>query len=478
MTLTRRTLLALIAVYFTALAVVYVIAWLAPGIGLAHDDAAYLVTARAIAFGHGYAQTAFPPLFPALLALFTLVSQQLQWLKILPLACTAGWLVLTRRLLLKMGASHNDSALLAGVTAASPMVVFLSTSLMPESLFALLTTAALIALLEDRAALAGFLAGLATLTQVAGMPLVVACILTLAVRRRFRSAVIFAAVATVMAAPWFGWALAHPDNPYRAANVVTALEASEKLVVLGRNAVSLLASPFALLTGLSNMFAIGITILMLAWSLFVRRQLLPDLFVALYCLMLLCWIRPPEPFMAPILPLILWMIWRVFRLMEAREALAALVFIGCLIPLGADAMRLPEARASGYFTVSGPSPNDWPEMQKLFAIVRARTAPNSVLLANDNELFELETGRRTIRGFVPNSFELYYAARPSIVTPDQLSNAIAQAQVDYVVLTPDRAIAESAAFHKSVEALERGGVLEPVTVPGVSRDYGVLKVTR
>lgn len=478
MTLDRRAQRAIIWTYFAALAVIYAFAWFAPGIGAARDDATYLLTAKSIAAGHGYPQTQFPPVFPVLLALFTLVSQQTQWLKLLPLLSTVGWLALTWRLLRKMGASRNDAYLLVGVTAASPTVVFLGTNLMAETLFALLVTTALLALLDERALLAGFLAGLATLTRIAGVPLIVVCILTFVARRRFRSAIIFAIVAMVMVAPWFGWALAHTSNTYRTSNILTALAASDKATVLGHNTVSLLASPFSLLTGLSNVFAIVITILVFAWSLFVRRQVLPDLFVGLYCVMLLCWIWPPERFVAPILPLVLWMVWRVFRLMELREALAALVLIGCLLPLGADAMRLPATRASGYFPVSGEPADDWQQMEKLFGFIRSNTSPEIILLANDDDLFSVETGRKTIRGFVPNGFELFYSPRPSIVSPDVLTNAITAGQVRYVVLTPDRGLAESAAFHRSLEALERGGVVEPVVIPGGSRDYRLFQASR
>ncbi len=37
--------------------------------------------------------------------------------------------------------------------------------------------------------------------------------------------------------------------------------------------------------------------------------------------------------------------------------------------------------------------------------------------------------------------------------------------------------AEAPAFHESVAALERGGVVAPVDLPGESRDYRLLKVT-
>ena len=478
MTINRNALRAIIAIYFAALAVIYAIAWLSPSIGIYHDDAVYLVLARSIAAGHGYRleslpdpvpETSFPPLFPALLALFTLVSQHLQWLKLLPLACTAGWLILTRKLLLKMGASPNSALLLVGLTAASPTIVLLSTNLMAESLFALLVTAALLTLLDEEAWLAGVFAGLATLTRIAGVPLIVACILILVARRRLRSAAIFAAVAMAMIAPWFGWSLAHAGNTYLSSNILTGLPASEKLMVLGHNFISLLASPFALVTGYSNTFAIVITVVILIWSLVVRRQLAPDLFVILYCLALLCWVWPPERFMAPILPLILWIVWRAFRNVEPREAVAAVVLIAALVPLFANATRKSSAP-------------DQAEMQKLFALIRANTGPASVLLANQDAVVYLNTGRKAIRGFVPNGFDLYCMRCGSRreITPDKaFKRHPGIARLSYVmVLTPDADFPESAAFHDSIAALERGGVVEPVDLPGESRDYRLLKVIR
>jgi hypothetical protein len=474
MTINRTALRAIIAIYFAALLVIYTISWLNPAIGLFHDDAVYLVTAKAIAAGHGYridslpepvAQTEFPPLFPALLAVLVMVSHQAQWLKLLPLACAVGWLVLIWKLLLRMGASRDAALFIAALTAASPTVVSVSTNLMAEPLFAMFATAALLTLLEERVWLAGLFAGLATLTMIAGVPLIVACIVVLVVRSRFRGALVFAAVAMAIAAPWFGWALAHPGNTYAASNVLTALPASEKLVVLGSNFVALLASPAALVTGLRYPLVIGITVLMLGWSFIAGRQLLPDIFVALYCLALLVWIGPPERSVAPILPLILWIAWRAMRSIGSREALAAVVLITCILPLAANAIR-------------HPPPDDWKEMEKLFTLIRAGTTPASVLLANTDSVFYLNTGRKAVRGFVPGGFDLFYAPRQSAITPDRLSNAILQSNAGYVALTPDAGLPESAAFHKSVEALERGGIVEPVTAPGASPDYRLLKVIR
>jgi hypothetical protein len=494
MVLTPGALRAIIATWFVALAAIWVIAWLAPGIGLYHDDGVYLVTAKALASGHGYtiaslpvpiAQTKYPPVFPALLALFALISDNAQWLKLVPALCGLGWLYLTWRLLVKMGASANSALFLVGLTASSPTVVFLATNLMSETLFALLVMAALLCLLDERVALAGLLAGLATLTRTAGVPLIAACILTLAARARLRAALVFAGTAMVVVAPWFGWSMAHAvrdayygSSNYAASNIITGLAANEKAQVLGRNMLLMLVAPFSLLTNIRNMFSAAGTLFVFGWSLFVRRQFVPDMFVALYCLMLLCWTWPPERFMAPILPLLLWMVWRVFRMMELREALAAVVVIAAILPVWASVSALPNARSSGYFTSSGREADNWGEMQKMFTYIRANTPPESVILANLDPVFYLNTGRKAVRGFSPSGYTLFYGPGQPNVTPDQLSSAIAQSGVSYVALTAERDSPESPSFHNSVLALERGGVLEPVPIAGLLPEYRLLHVTR
>ena len=486
MTLNRSGQRVIASIFFAALAVLYGIAWLSPAIGLFHDDAIYLVTAKAISAGHGYRieslpepilQTKYPPLFPALLALFTLVSANAQWLKLLPLACTAAWLIVTRRLLIRMGASQGDALVLVALTAASPLVLFLSTNLLSETLFALLITATLLMLIEEHAFAAAILAGLAVMTRTAGGPVIVACIVTLVVRRRFRGAVIFAAVSVLLVAPWLGWSLAHVPhdsyygaNNYVASNIATGLAANEKFVVLTRNFLLLLATPLSLLTGFNNVWAVGSTLLLLVVCFYKQRQLVPDLFLGLYCLMLLGWAWPPERFVAPVLPLVLWIVWRVIRRTRMREALAACVIIVAMLALWADVRRIPQP--------GGQTGNNWAEMRKMFTFIKANTPRDSVLLANLDPLFYLNTGRKAIRGFAPNGFGLYYATTQAGVTPDQLSTAIQRSQVNYVVLTPDRDFAESASFHSSVEALERGGVLQPVAIAGISPEYRLLQVTR
>ena len=47
----------------------------------------------------------------------------------------------------------------------------------------------------------------------------------------------------------------------------------------------------------------------------------------------------------------------------------------------------------------------------------------------------------------------------------------------YVALSPDRDFAEAASYHKAMEALERGGLLEPVEGTGLAPGYRLLRAT-
>jgi hypothetical protein len=93
-------------------------------------------------------------------------------------------------------------------------------------------------------------------------------------------------------------------------------------------------------------------------------------------------------------------------------------------------------------------------------------------------VFYLYTGRKAVRGFSPNGYQIFYAPKQTLVTPDQLLDSIRGQGVGYVVVSPDRDYPETSLFHKTVDALERGGVLEPVPIDGLDADYKLLRVVR
>jgi hypothetical protein len=486
MTLTRGAQRAIIAAFCVAILVIYIVAWKTPAIGLSYDDGVHLVTAESLATGHGYSiqslpspipQTKVPPLFPAALALFTMVSRNAQWLKLAPALAALGWLALTHRLLRRMGAGSGGAWLVTLISAAAPMTVFLGTNLLPETSLALLISASLLMVLEDRPLIAGIFAGLATVTHIAGLALIVAGMIVLLAHRRARAAGFFTAAAMIFVAPWIGWSLAHHSAGDPATNIVTGLRASEKAVVLGANVISLFKSPFALLSGIANLYAAFAAALIFGWSVYRRRQLLPDLFVILYCLALLIRVEPPVRLMGAILPLALWIVWRAVREVKIREATAAATLLIALTAVWADARRLPVAWREGVFTASDRAPDDWRELEKAFAYIRTQTPPDAVVIANLDPMFCLNTGRKATRGFVPDGYRLYYAPKNSLVTPDRLTHDMNENGVSYVALTPDTGLPESTAYRRSVEALERGGMIEPIPIPGLAAEYQLFRIT-
>jgi hypothetical protein len=206
--------------------------------------------------------------------------------------------------------------------------------------------------------------------------------------------------------------------------------------------------------------AAGVSALLVIVCLIRRRRLLPDLFLLLYAVMLLCRVGPPERFIAPVLPMVLWILWRGLGNLR-REAVIAGVLLLAIVPLWQDLRHLNTRESER-----------WADKEKLFAAVRAHTAPNAVLAANSAPLVWFETGRKCIRGFDPAPFDLYYSPRPWALPPDQFSLALMENGVNYVALTPGDAL------HPAVEALERGGVLEPVPIEELPRGYEILRVLR
>ena len=437
----QKLLMGLAAV----LAVMYGIAWFAPAVGLDYYEGEALVAARTGAF----AGLSSPPLFPAILGLFNLISAHTLWLKVLPLLCTLLWLELTRRLLMRMGATTECALFIVLITAASPTVLYLATGLFPEPLFALLVTASMIALLDERALTSGLLAGLATITLTKGAPLIVAGIIILTATRRLRRAARFAVGAMIFASPWLGWHLVHPSDPS-----FLSLAASDKAILLGRNAMLLAASPFTLLTGYESLYPGLLTAVALLIVLIRRRQFMPDLFIGLYCIVLLFRTQPPLHAFAAVLPLFLWMLWRVARTGRFATVTKATAILMIAPALWFGALRVSTAITLGAVSAEEGTPDNWREMEKLFAFIRTNTPTDAVLLANLAPAFYLNTGRTTVHG-----------------APEQMHAAMIHAHVTYVVLTP-----ESPSYRRSVAALERGGLLDPVSIPGISGQYRLLKV--
>ena len=231
------------------------------------------------------------------------------------------------------------------------------------------------------------------------------------------------------------------------------------------------------MTGRFSLYAGMTAALLIIWSLIRRRQLAPDLFLGLYCIVLACRVSPPQHMVIPLLPLLLWLLWRAFGDMKNKEALAACVLVISLGPLGAeDFGALRNALRFGRFTASERQPNDAKQMEKLFRYLRGST-PDTVVVALEDAAFYLHTGRKSTSGFTADNYTRYYAPKGSIVTPDALGNALVANGAGYLALAPDRNLPESPSYRRiGGRAGTGGGVLEPVEVPGLEQDYRLLRI--
>ena len=199
--------------------------------GLIKDDAWYIVLAKALASGQGFALISaatsailptVPPGFPALLApIFWLnpsFPDNVLWLKLVSVAS----LGVASLAIYVDGRAHRglDTATAIGLTSIAlltPAVVFLATStVMSDCVFLAAQLVAVVAI--ERAArgggmgkptLAGALAAAAYLIRITGMAVIVGAVAYFMARRQHRSALVFVVVVVVGVVPWELYAASH-----------------------------------------------------------------------------------------------------------------------------------------------------------------------------------------------------------------------------------------------------------------------------
>ncbi|MGD2218344.1 MAG: glycosyltransferase family 39 protein [Gemmatimonadales bacterium] len=182
------------------------------------DNAGYMILAESIETGQGYRDIhipgaprhgQYPPAYPMVLALAAALGGGLITFKILSAVFTSTSLVFLY-LLARRRLSLEGSLAVVAPFAVSSVLLYYSHWVLSEALFVLLTLTALWAserLLDSRRWLAlsfGF-ALLAYLTRSAGLPLVLALLVVLASRRRWRELAAAGSGALVVVLGWWMW---------------------------------------------------------------------------------------------------------------------------------------------------------------------------------------------------------------------------------------------------------------------------------
>lgn len=327
-------------------------AWLAwqwramPQLGIYHDDAIYLVSAKSLAEGSGYRidslperppQTKYPPLWPALLAgVWKLAPEypaNLPWMALLvwSFVPVCAWLCWT--LFRQEGFGDSTAAILAAIVCTVPSTVMVSTLLLSELPFLALLLATLIAVSRGSALAGGLLGGAAFLARSAALPLAIAVPVWFAARREWRKAAMFAGAMLPAVAGWQWWTYANrgaiAEDPLTL--FYTSYLGYWKLDLAGAGLPALVyANSGALLNAIGHLIAFdasgdflpsllarALGAAAISGSIRLARQgrfRVYAAFAALYCIQLLCWNYPPVArFVLPLLPLAAAGAWAEFE---------------------------------------------------------------------------------------------------------------------------------------------------------------------
>ncbi len=486
---------------------------LVPGVvGVFHDDAVYVATAKALAEGGGYRlinlpgappQTKYPILYPAALALVwrcaaslpaRLVAMQIATLGAAALAIAGAYLYVVRFRYVGRPAAFAAGAL----CASSPNVLYYATLTLSEMPFALAVVASLWttdAYLRDararagRGLLTGAVSALPFLCRSVGAVVPLAAIVVAARARRPLRGMIGGAL--VLGLPWIAWAaqgvgslaadpitgyqqdyLGHWSTRYFGASgsaSATALAIFAANVVKASIAVGAIAFEglahvlYAATDRASMLLAVGGAA---AWLVALRgapRRLLPATLLA-YLLLVCAWPWPPDRFVVPllffVLALALGAVGRTAARFGAGRAVVAPGLISVIALLGvypnlrvlADYVTASRHAHYPYFMLPG-EPVAWSSYDDAFTWLATHSTPDTVLAAGFDSMTALYTGRPTIRPFVPRPSALYYAQVTGEETsplgpPDELARALVAYRVRYLFVSPMPAFPEEDAFYE------------------------------
>ena len=429
------------------------------GFSLHYDEAVHLVTAQALARGHGYVDESlpgapphrkYPPVLSLVLAPFWRLSPQfpgnLAAMRFAMLVVSLLSLAISFRYLID-GERASPALALATVTAVAwhDLFITFASLLSSEMLYSLLSMASLLAYARFEAAGRGTwlvaavaTAALATATRTLGLTLLGALVLHLALRRRVWAALATFGAALCVSVPWtiWGWVAQRPYRAYPpevANNYVGYLEQLalhrwlERLpAMLATNVRSLvdawgfLVVPWVqLLLGGDIAWSIVaglLVVAIVAWrSMRIARRgvTLADLYVGAYLAFVVLWPWPfSERFLVVIAPLLVFGAFGALHaLVEHRAGASPAWRLGARLGIGLlVAAILMTTLGQIWFrsAVSDRLAELRENFQQMLTWIERRTPPDAVLVGTFDPLYYLATGRHAVRLAYPDPFAIYY----------------------------------------------------------------------
>ncbi len=406
------------------------------------DNAGYMILAESLETGQGYRNihlpgspwhAQYPPFYPAVLATVRALGGGLIAFKILSVVFTSASLVFLF-LLGRRRLSREGTLAVVAPFALSPVLLYYSHWVLSEALFVLLTLIALWAsecINDSRrwVALSAIFGILAYLTRAAGLPFLVALLLILGLKRRWRQlGAVGGASAAGVAAGWLWGKLAVADSaqvysknfllvdPYRPELGHVGLGELVSRVVNNIRLYSVEVLPESLAgpasAGGINLIALLVGFLLIAlalvaWIRDVRKLRVLELFTAFYLGLLLLWpqIWTDRRFLLPLLPAILLhavagVVWSMdfVRLKRPVWVLPALGALLILLTIPDHVRTVSFSRRCRSFYRQGDQLACYPAQWRSFAQsaywVRENTPDEVIVVNRKPRLFYYFSGRR------------------------------------------------------------------------------------
>lgn len=467
--------------------------------GVYHDDAIYVITAKALAQGQGYRlidlpnsplQTKYPILYPALLSIIWKIwpsfPENLLAMQGLSLLAGAATVALAYLYLVRFGYTSRGVALLACLfCATSAYFLYFSTITLSEIPYALISILALWAMerqtrfpLEKpgRQIALGLFLALPFLTRSIGLVLVPAGLVTLYLaKRRIRWVSLGAALIVV---PWGLWMIVGPQwsqdqigiyytNYGRWWSAFGWLNFSRLFSInLFYITVDIATIGFSLLSKLVQQVGSIIIVCVVIGSITIlgilkrirSNKILPYYLVG-YLGVITLWPWLPPRFIIPILPFLLAYlfneIWKTLKVYSVIAKKKYLLTFSLVILLGINLALIYQIgkinRSMGYpYPATLKESVSWSSYLSIFHWINHRTRPNDIIASGLDTMVYLYTNRRSFRPFAMNPLSLFYShnLRPMVMA--DLIHILKAYQPQYLIQTPMPGFSEEKPFSKII----------------------------
>jgi len=486
--------------------------------GVFHDDAIYVITAKALAEGDGYRlinlpgappQTKYPLLFPGVLAIVWKVwpafPDNLVAMQMVSLVAAAAAMAITYLYLVRFAYSSRLTAGVAVLLSLStPTLLYVSTLTLSEMLFALLLVIALWRVESDlrRATtpvaaqiVTGMILGAPYHCRTVGLPVALVAIAVLAWRRKPALWTLAGCLVTVV--PWIAWTAVaavrwqtdpiigyYTDyvagwSPFSAQGLgVVAIN----FLLVCRDSVGLVLSGLDVALDAAGFRIARWLVFPGAYVLFdiarrsVGGRLLPCCLLA-YVAMICLWPWPPWRFFVPVLPFMVVFVAdaygdiarRFLRDGRHRYLMASAAAIVLALNLAFDVTTGRVSRQVGYPYHFAPDvidrsaqPVSWSGFENMFRWVESHVGQDDVVASGLDTMLSLYTGRAAFRPWVHRPEALFYGSpHAKTGTPEEFLKILKDHRARYLVTFPMEGFSEADPFNDLVQRVleEHPGVL-------------------